>query len=66
MDFYDNRRITLDPGLTALALRGLHRRDGHYPFIERHTRRRRPRASWLTARFRMAAWLPTVRALLCI
>jgi len=31
----------LDPGLTALALRGLNERDGHYPFIERFRRRRR-------------------------
>jgi hypothetical protein len=37
---YDNRHLTLDPGLTALALRGLHERDGHYPFIERFRRRR--------------------------
>jgi hypothetical protein len=40
---YDQRNVTLDPGLTALALRGLHERDGHYPFIERFRRRRQPR-----------------------
>lgn len=37
---YDHRSVTLDPGLTALALRGLHEREGHYPFIERFRRRR--------------------------
>jgi hypothetical protein len=37
---YDARHITLDPGLTALALRGLHEREGHYPFVERFRRRR--------------------------
>jgi hypothetical protein len=40
---YDARHITLDPGLTALALRGLHERDGHYPFVERFRRRRAAR-----------------------
>lgn len=44
MDPYDQRRITLDPGLTALALRALHERDGHYPFVERRARRRRAAA----------------------
>ena len=39
MQTYDNRPITLDPGLTALALRGLHERDGHYPFLDRFVRR---------------------------
>jgi hypothetical protein len=34
-----DRRATLDPGLTALALRGMHDRDGLYPFIERYRRR---------------------------
>jgi hypothetical protein len=37
---YDHRRVTLDPGLTALALRGLAEREGHYPFLERFGRRR--------------------------
>jgi hypothetical protein len=41
MNGYDQRRQLLDPGLTALALRGLHHRDGLYPFLER--RRPRPR-----------------------
>jgi hypothetical protein len=40
---YDQRHVTLDPGLTALALRGLKDREGHYPFIDRF-RRRRPRS----------------------
>ena len=41
MGLYDARGLMLDPGLTALALRGLHDRDGHYPFIDR-VRSRRP------------------------
>jgi hypothetical protein len=43
---YDSRHATLDPGLTALALRAMHERDGLYPFVERFQRggpRRRPR-----------------------
>ena len=44
MNPYDSRRIVLDPGLTALALRGLHERDGHYPFIDRFKARRRSRS----------------------
>lgn len=40
---YDQRHVTLDPGLTALALRGLRERDGHYPFIDRFRRRRQSR-----------------------
>jgi hypothetical protein len=63
MDFYGNRRITLDPGLTALALRGLHRRDGYYPFLERHTRWRGFRVDGPAVRSLLAAWFPTVRAL---
>jgi len=55
MGSYDNRRLTLDPGLTALALRGLHERDAHYPFLDRFVHWRRsprrgrtttPRLSW--------------------
>jgi hypothetical protein len=37
---YDSRYATLDPGLTALALRAVHEPDGAYPFIERFQRRR--------------------------
>jgi hypothetical protein len=36
----DNDRCTLDPGLTALALRGLSKPTS-YPFVERHLWRRR-------------------------
>lgn len=58
---YDSRRITLDPGLTALALRGLQSRRGNYPFIEPHTRGRRVGAA---LRKVAATWFPTVHALL--
>ncbi len=61
MDPYDSRRMTLDPGLTALALRGLRNGDGHYPFIERHARWRRQQA---VLRDRLAVWFPTLRMLL--
>jgi hypothetical protein len=42
MRTYDSQRITLDPGLTALALRGLREREGHYPFLDDATGSRRP------------------------
>jgi len=58
---YDSRRLTLDPGLTALTLHALRSRDGHYPFIERHARSRRLQAA---LRQRLAAWFPTIRTLL--
>jgi hypothetical protein len=58
---YDSRCITLDPGRTVLALRGLRNPDRGYPFIERHVRWRRASQAW---RDRLAAWFPTVRALL--
>jgi hypothetical protein len=48
MGAYDSRHATLDPGLTALALRAVHERDGFYPFVERFRRRgprRRPQAT---------------------
>jgi hypothetical protein len=64
MSFYDSRRITLDPGLTVLALRGLERRGGHYPFIEPYTRWRRFRISRRALHARVAALFPTLRALL--
>jgi hypothetical protein len=51
---YDHRHVTLDPGLTALALRGLAERDGHYPFLQRYRRRAR-RAPSSTATPRQAA-----------
>jgi hypothetical protein len=34
-----DRGLMLDPGITALTLRALHRRDGHYPFLDRFRRR---------------------------
>jgi hypothetical protein len=40
MGTYDTRRVMLDAGLTALALRGLHDRKGHYPFIDPFATRR--------------------------
>ena len=45
---YDAHRLMLDPGRTALALRGLHDRDGHYPFLDGFKRRgRSPQRSML-------------------
>jgi hypothetical protein len=35
MNGYDNRGTTLDPGLTALALRARARNDEHYVFVGR-------------------------------
>lgn len=35
MNPYNNRHFSLDPGLTALALRAIQERDGHYPFMAR-------------------------------
>jgi hypothetical protein len=58
MGVYDNRRITLDPGLTVLALRGLERKGGHYPFIEPHRRWRRFRAGLRIMRQLATALLP--------
>jgi hypothetical protein len=59
---YDSRHLTLDPGLTALALRGLHEREGHYPFIERFRRRGANRRGPRTATRVKAAAAPAVRA----
>lgn len=58
---YDSRRITLDSGLTALALRGLRSRSESYPFIERYARWRHASVG---IRRQLAAWFPTVRLLL--
>jgi hypothetical protein len=41
MEPYDDRRATLDPGLTALALRGRREAHGRYPFLERALRARK-------------------------
>jgi hypothetical protein len=54
MNGYESRRVTLDPGLTALALRSLRERDGHYPFVDQAIRRRRPRR---LRRVDAAGWL---------
>jgi hypothetical protein len=64
MDPYDSRPVTLDPGLTLLALRGLRHRDRHYPFIERHVRWRHSPAVTPAFRDRLSTWFPTVRSLL--
>jgi hypothetical protein len=46
MGSYDTRRVVLDAGLTALALRGLRQPGGHYPFIDRAAgAQRRPPSS---------------------
>ena len=37
MNPYDDHRTTLDPGLTALALRARARTDESYVFVTRHT-----------------------------
>jgi hypothetical protein len=55
MDSYCTRGLTLDPGRTALALRALHERNGHYPFLYRLLRRRPGRVA------RTAATLGRVR-----
>lgn len=55
MSAYESRRVTLDPGLTALALRSLHERDGHYAFVAQVVRHRRPGDR--SARADDAGWL---------
>jgi hypothetical protein len=46
MNDYGVRGVMLDSGLTALALRGLKHKEGHYPFSERFTKKRRaPRST---------------------
>jgi hypothetical protein len=42
MRSYDSRPITLDPGLTALALRALKNHEGQYPFVDKRVRRKGP------------------------
>ena len=61
MDSYDSRRITLDPGLTVLALRAVHRPNRHYPFVDRHVRRR---VFARSIRRGLATWFPTFHTLL--
>ncbi len=65
MGAYDSRPVTLDPGLTALALRGLREHDSQYPFLDPFKRRRRfasavgawwlRAVSWLLPRRRVTA-----------
>jgi hypothetical protein len=55
MSRYESRRVTLDPGLTALALRSLRERDGHYPIVDQAISRRRPRGR--PRRADAAGWL---------
>src|SRR3989442_431103 len=55
MRAYESCRMTLDRGLTALALRRLHERDGHYPFVDGAVRHRRPGGG--SARADDAGWL---------
>ncbi len=57
---YDSRDVTLDPGLTLLALRGLRQRGGHYPFIDSWRRRRETLSR---AEAGGAAWKALVRSL---
>jgi len=40
MPDYEDRPRLLDAGLTALALRGIHRPDADYPFLDRARSRR--------------------------
>lgn len=62
MDPYDSHRITLDPGLTALALRAVRSRKEGYPFVEQHLTGRRRTAPAL--RGVLATWFPTIWTLL--
>jgi len=64
MGAYDSRRITLDSGLTSLAIRGLRNPDGCYPFIERHIGRRRYGTASSAFRVLLTTWFQTVRTLL--
>jgi hypothetical protein len=52
---YEGRRLMLDPGLTALALRGLHERSGHYPFLDHFRARGRSSKRGVRAR-RSTPW----------
>jgi len=69
MRTYESRRVMLDSGLTAIALRGIHERDGQYPFIERFVRRRRVRRRTTPVRSSslraflavLTRWQPAVR-----
>jgi hypothetical protein len=53
MGTHDDRRGTLDPGLTALALRARRNAQGRYPFVEAA----RPRSWWAAVTAAgLAAW----------
>jgi len=49
MSGYDDRGTTLDPGLTALALRARARRDESYVFVARHAETPWWRRAWAAA-----------------
>jgi hypothetical protein len=49
MNGYDNHGTTLDPGLTALALRARARADESYVFMPRHTDMPWWRRAWTAA-----------------
>jgi len=49
MNGYDSRGTTLDPGLTALALRARARTDESYVFMTRHTGTPWWRRAWAAA-----------------
>jgi hypothetical protein len=49
MNGYDNHGTTLDPGLTALALRARARTDESYVFMTRHTEAPWWRRAWAAA-----------------
>jgi hypothetical protein len=63
MGTHDDRRGTLDPGLTALALRARRNTQGRYPFVEEAAHPRRwwgavvaaGRAAWQRVRGRSAS-----------
>ena len=49
MNGYDDRGTTLDPGLTALALRARARADESYAFVPRHAETPWWRRAWAAA-----------------
>ncbi len=49
MNGYDDRGTTLDPGLTALALRARARPNETYAFVEPHTQPAWWRRAWAAA-----------------
>jgi hypothetical protein len=55
---YETDDVTLDPGLTLLALRGLGGQSRGYPFLERYARRRGSRVRAVPRSERAASgWL---------